>query len=179
MPSLYIALIAHFLQCVQLIVVRQESSGYEFRVKSLNEELTSLRAALQERESTISKLRIEVHESTDRASQSLAQVILVAHSKFFSLGNYLSELKHNICLFCYVRNYTYNVQTYEVRLKSLMDELSTVRKSLLDRDTEVSQLRIQLHDATAKIIVVKVCCMFGHFFWKSYTPTYSIRNFNK
>lgn len=49
-----------------------------------------------------------------------------------------------------------------------MDELSTVRKSLLDKDTEVSQLRLQLHDASAKIIVVKVCCMLGHFFCKSY-----------
>lgn len=41
-------------------------------------------------------------------------------------------------------------------MKSLMEELSTIRKSLIDKDAELSQLRLQVHDATSKIIVVKV-----------------------
>ena len=41
-------------------------------------------------------------------------------------------------------------------MKTLMEELSAVRKSLIDKDAELSQLRLQFHDATSKIIVVKV-----------------------
>ena len=38
----------------------------ELRIKSLSEEINSLRSALVEREDIISKLRVEVHKQTTR-----------------------------------------------------------------------------------------------------------------
>ena len=140
---------------MQLILIHQESGGYEFRVKSLTEELIALKASLQDRESTIAKLRIEVHESTDRASQSLAQVYSTG-SLFQSETCHFARYQVPLNKFK-LRSLTFLViQSYETRLKTLMEELSAVRKSLIDKDAELSQLRLQIHDATSKIIVVKV-----------------------
>ena len=55
--------------------MRQESGGYEFRIKSLTQEINALRAALVERESTISKLRVEFSDLSAKIQQAATMVI--------------------------------------------------------------------------------------------------------
>lgn len=50
----------------QLIIIRQQSSGWDLRIKSLTEENNALRAALAEREEIIGKMRMEVHTYSTR-----------------------------------------------------------------------------------------------------------------
>lgn len=57
----------------QLIIIRQQSGGFEFRIKSLTEEVNALRAALTERENTISKLRIDISQSSEQLSKIQAR----------------------------------------------------------------------------------------------------------
>ena len=59
---------------LQLVIIRQESSGNEFRIKSLTDELSAMRAALNDREATLSKLRIEMRESTEKLSKAASLV---------------------------------------------------------------------------------------------------------
>ena len=59
---------------MQLVIIRQESSGNEFRIKSLTDELNAMRAALIDREATLSKLRIEMRESAERLSKATSLV---------------------------------------------------------------------------------------------------------
>lgn len=57
------------------MIARQESGGYELRIKSMTEELNALRGALSERESTISKLRSEFSESSVKLQNYSSMVL--------------------------------------------------------------------------------------------------------
>ena len=50
---------------LQLLIIREQSGSLEYRVKSLVEEVNTLRLALTERENIISKLRIDIQSSSE------------------------------------------------------------------------------------------------------------------
>ena len=52
-----------------MIIIRQQSGGFEFRIKSLMEEVNALRAALSDRENIIAKLRIEISQNGEQISK--------------------------------------------------------------------------------------------------------------
>ena len=54
--------------------MRQESGGYDLRIKSQTEELNALRAALAERESIISKIRNELSDSSMKIQKVTSMV---------------------------------------------------------------------------------------------------------
>lgn len=56
--------------CVQLVLIQSDSGGLESRLGTLVEEVNSLRALIAEKDTLISKLRVEVRESSEKASKS-------------------------------------------------------------------------------------------------------------
>lgn len=60
-----------------MLVITSESSGYENRIAALNEEIKQLRAQLAEKEGIVSRLRVEIVETSERQQKTLASVLVL------------------------------------------------------------------------------------------------------
>lgn len=65
---------------LQLIIFKEDSSSFEYRIQSLTEEVETLRKSVVEKDTTISKLRIEMRESADKMSRISSFVCACTHS---------------------------------------------------------------------------------------------------
>ncbi len=58
-------------------MISSDSGAYESRITSLTDELTTLRAVLSEKESSLAKLRLEILETSERTQRSVAGVYFI------------------------------------------------------------------------------------------------------
>lgn len=81
---------------LQLIIFKEDSSSFEYRIQSLTEEVETLRKSVVEKDTTISKLRIEMRESADKMSRISSFVCACTHSEllfFLQLQSFWLNLK--------------------------------------------------------------------------------------
>lgn len=78
--------------------MRQDSSGYEFRIKSLTDEVNSLRAMLSERESAISKLRLEFATSSTRLSSAQSGEVESQKKELMRLTSIIDSLRMELSI---------------------------------------------------------------------------------
>lgn len=157
--------------------------------------MNALRSALSDRENIISKLRIDLQNSSESA-QKVATYVCVCFWIFkstlyqlilYSVRSVLyvrsaAVASRIICVntenrytrlfrFIYLiikyiewRNviHIYILVLYlrqELRIKSLIDELNSLRSALAEREELISKLRVEVHQHTTRIINYKVLCL--------------------
>ena len=94
----------------KLLIIREQSGSFEYRIQSLTEEVNALRAALNEREQIISKLRIEIRESGEKVQKVSALVCFPEFSNDTNFNQSLFQQIHcnkftieEILFYCLIR----------------------------------------------------------------------------
>jgi chromosome segregation ATPase len=137
-----------------LLIIRQQSSGYEMRIKSLTEEVNALRAALAEREEIISKMRVEVHQYTTRViNYKESDDYRTLLRQYEQLIQQLENTKKENSQLLIIRQQSGG---YELRVKSLTEEVNALRSALAEREDIISKMRMEVHQYSTRVINYKV-----------------------
>ena len=62
---------------MQLVLIQSNSGNYEARITTMTDEINALRAMISEKETIISKMRIEIRETNEKSQKSASFVRLV------------------------------------------------------------------------------------------------------
>lgn len=108
------------------------------------------------------KLRIELKEAQDRASQLQLQVyycqFVFQYSILFVLyitRNSINKSTHRWRLW-QVEALKIEIEHREERIVALSEQLEASRKAINDRETELAKMRIEMRDSGSKLVIVEV-----------------------
>jgi chromosome segregation ATPase len=155
----------------EIIIVRQDTDksvreGYELRIRQMMDELASVRKTVVERDEAITKLRFEVQTSTRVVSFKDSEDYLVLKRQYdMAQAQLESERRETARLMQVIESLRTEVgrrdtdkgarDSLELRLKQATDELAVTRKSLIEKEEQVSQMRVEVRQSTDRFSRVK------------------------
>jgi len=144
----------------ELLIIRQQSGGYELRVKSLTEEVNALHAALSERENIISKMRIDLQSSSELAQKVATYELRIKSlvEEINSLRAALAEREENLSKMRFeINQYSTRVINYKDSddYRTLLKQYELLIQQLEAAKVEIRTIREQSEKYRSEILVIK------------------------